>query len=231
MKLYSFIYLQLSTWENGSYATVSGTSMACPHVSGVVALMLSSNPSATPSQIFTALRSSSDNPSTSGKDSYIGYGVVNALAAVEAISSYGNDVTEDVNDNIGNDTGNNDNDNNNNNNSSGGGGGGTGNDQDSGCVELVITLRTDRYASDTTHWLQTETEYLFYENNFDSFETYRETACIDPTGCTTYNIRDSFGDGISGEGIEIKYGGELVYSGGDFSVGGIKYLGSSCPEV
>ena len=167
--------------------------MACPHVSGVVALMLSSNPSATPSQIFTALRSSSDNPSTSGKDSYIGYGVVNALAAVEAISSYRNDVTEDVNDNIGNDTDNNDN------NSSGGGG--TGNDQDSDCVELVITLRTDRYASDTTHWLQTGTEYIFYENNFDSFETYRETVCIDPTGCTTYNIRDSFGDGISGEGL------------------------------
>ena len=199
---------------------MSGTSMACPHVSGVVALMLSANPSATPSQIVTALRSSSENTSTSGKDSYLGYGVVNALAAVEAISSYNNnDIAEDVNENIGNDV------NNSEENSNASSAGGTGSDN-SGCVELVITLRTDRYASDTSHWLQTGTEYKFFENTFDSFETYRETDCIDPLQCTTYNVRDAFGDGISGEGVEIKYGGEVVYSGGEFGIGGIKYLGS-----
>mmetsp|Transcript_13777 Transcript_13777/g.29031 ORF Transcript_13777/g.29031 Transcript_13777/m.29031 type:complete len:595 (-) Transcript_13777:96-1880(-) len=204
----------LSTWENGSYATVSGTSMACPHVSGVVALMLSSNPSATPAQIFTALEKTSENPRSSGRDDNIGHGIVNALAAVEEISNYSSD-----DDAVGKNNGNND--------SNASGSSGSNNDNNnSGCVEVVINLRTDRYGSETSHWMQTGTTYLFYQDGFDSFESYRETACVDPTLCTVYNIRDEFGDGIKGEGLEIRYGGEMVYTGGDFGVGGIKYLGN-----
>ena len=95
----------------------------------------------------------------------------------------------------------------------------------SDCVEVVITLRTDRYASDTSHWLQEGNTYIFYDNTFSSFGTYVKTACIDPTVCSQYNIRDSFGDGISGEGVEIKYDGEVVYQGGDFGIGGVKFFG------
>ena len=47
--------------------------------------MLSANPSATPAQIFTALEVSSENPNTKGRDDEMGYGIVNALAAVEEI--------------------------------------------------------------------------------------------------------------------------------------------------
>lgn len=42
-----------------SYATYAGTSMAAPHVAGVVALMLTRDPSLTPGQIFNRLRSAS----------------------------------------------------------------------------------------------------------------------------------------------------------------------------
>jgi len=207
----------LSTWENGSYAIVSGTSMSCPHVSGVIALMLNANPSATPSQIFTALQISSENPNTSGKDDDLGYGIVNALAAVEEISKY-SDMGD--NQNVGN----------NNSGNTGDSGSNSGNNDagtnDSDCVEVVITLRTDKYASFISHWLQEGTDYLFYDNTFNSFETYQETACVDPTKCTTYNVRAAWGDGIEGEGVEIKYGGEVVYQGGDFGIGGVKYLGA-----
>jgi len=210
----------LSTWENGSYATISGTSMSCPHVSGVVALMLKANPSATPQQIFSALETTSNNPNTSGRDNDMGYGIVDALAAVEEIANLGDSSSNDSsNSNSGNSS-------NSGSSSNTSGSNSSGNNSDSACVEVVINLKTDSFASDTSHWLQEGTQFIFYDNTFSSFRTYQETACIDPSVCSQYNIRDAFGDGISGEGVEIKYGGEVVYQGGDFGIGGVKFMGA-----
>jgi subtilisin len=51
-----------STWAGGGYFTSSGTSMATPHVSGVVALMAALSPSLTPAQARTLLRQSGECP-------------------------------------------------------------------------------------------------------------------------------------------------------------------------
>jgi aqualysin 1 len=57
-----------STYKSGSYATLSGTSMATPHVVGGAALYLSKNPTASPGAVETALRSAATTTSKKSKD-------------------------------------------------------------------------------------------------------------------------------------------------------------------
>ncbi|HEU4513556.1 MAG TPA: S8 family serine peptidase [Nocardioidaceae bacterium] len=45
-----------STWKSGGYSTISGTSMASPHVAGGAALYKANNPSASPAQVKSALQ-------------------------------------------------------------------------------------------------------------------------------------------------------------------------------
>lgn len=65
-----------------------GTSHACPVVAGVVALMLSVNPSLLPDQVYSILTNTCDKVGgysyINGKSSELGYGRVNAYAAVMA---------------------------------------------------------------------------------------------------------------------------------------------------
>jgi subtilisin len=45
-----------STWKNGGYNTISGTSMASPHIAGAAALYKAKNPTAKPVDVMNALR-------------------------------------------------------------------------------------------------------------------------------------------------------------------------------
>ncbi len=77
----------VSTQWTGGYTTMSGTSMATPHVAGVAALMLSANPNLTVAQMDSIIEMTSLELGTSGKDNTYGAGRVDAhqsvLAALE----------------------------------------------------------------------------------------------------------------------------------------------------
>jgi subtilisin family serine protease len=64
-----------------------GTSSATPKVSGIVALMLSVNPSLTPAQVKHILKQTADDIDAPGMDDKTGAGRVNALRAVQMAKS------------------------------------------------------------------------------------------------------------------------------------------------
>ena len=69
-----------------AYTFLNGTSMAAPHVAGVMALMKSINPDLTGRQVESLLQSGSltDDLGSPGRDDNYGHGLINARKAVEA---------------------------------------------------------------------------------------------------------------------------------------------------
>lgn len=74
--------ITLSAWRD-DYGSLSGTSMATPHVAAVAALAWSLAPSATAKQVATALRASATDLGPPGIDEYYGFGLVDARAAAQ----------------------------------------------------------------------------------------------------------------------------------------------------
>ncbi len=68
------------------YLTVSGTSFAAPEVAGVIALLRSAAPLATAAEIEAALAASAQDLGAPGPDADYGYGLIDAPAALQAIS-------------------------------------------------------------------------------------------------------------------------------------------------
>lgn len=78
----------------GTFNTISGTSMAAPHIAGIAAQLFQANPSATPAQVEDAMKSTAHKysdgaayePAPLGTTSYDkGYGLVDVVAAAQAI--------------------------------------------------------------------------------------------------------------------------------------------------
>jgi serine protease len=71
----------LSTWNDGAYCSIAGTSMATPHVSAAAALLRAANGACTAEQVKSRLRATATDLPPAGPDSTFGAGIVNPLAA------------------------------------------------------------------------------------------------------------------------------------------------------
>lgn len=72
-----------STAPGNDYVEANGTSMACPEVSGVAALVFALNPSLTVNQVRAILGASAIDMGSTGRDEYFGFGLVNAFRALQ----------------------------------------------------------------------------------------------------------------------------------------------------
>lgn len=80
----------LSTWPGSQkYRSIQGTSMATPHVTGLVALMYAIKPGITPNEVKSILESTAVDLGPPGRDNDFGAGRINAEAAVKAITGSG----------------------------------------------------------------------------------------------------------------------------------------------
>ena len=67
------------------YTLVAGTSFSAPHLSGVMALLRGAAPAATVEQVASAIATTATDIGAAGPDDEAGYGLVDALAALEVL--------------------------------------------------------------------------------------------------------------------------------------------------
>ena len=76
-----------STYLDGQYASLSGTSMASPHVAALAALIRSAHPNLTNIEIYDIMRQSAVDLGAKGKDRYYGYGQIHIHRALQVAAN------------------------------------------------------------------------------------------------------------------------------------------------
>jgi len=75
----------VSSAPRGLYATISGTSQAAPHVTGIIALMLDARPDLSVDEIESVLKKTAIRTSLLRPNYSSGWGRADALSAVSAV--------------------------------------------------------------------------------------------------------------------------------------------------
>ena len=74
-----------SAYPGGSYTSLSGTSMASPHVNGTVAIMRQANPNLPVDQVKQIIYDTAYDLGSAGKDNDYGYGMIDAYEALQVV--------------------------------------------------------------------------------------------------------------------------------------------------
>lgn len=223
----------LSTFKNNDYRTFSGTSMANPHATGALALMLcfvrnKTERDFSAQDLFDAIKNtlvSTSHTSTSSFPSRIPssdpIGVINVYAAILYLESENenNDNRQRVegrmaplpleSEEISNDI---------------------------ECAKKAqLDITTDSKGFEIYYRLKRLSDdhiiWMAKPDTLNSNSRYTETLCLEEftNDCYLFDIRDKGKDGISDSGgIVLLYDGEELYRGSDFGSGGRLEFGSSC---
>lgn len=84
-----------STFIGSSYRYLSGTSMASPHVAGSAAVLMSTCPTCTTTEIRETLRNTAVDLGDQGKDILFGYGLVDVFSAVNSFAPIEEEIPEE----------------------------------------------------------------------------------------------------------------------------------------
>lgn len=102
-----------------------------------------------------------------------------------------------------------------------------------GAMEVVLELNTDHYPGEISWTLADANGEVIDEVEGDDLtanQTYTSIYCFGQNEYFTFEIIDSYGDGINGEGYSIVVCGEEVVTGGDYGDGEIVNFISSCDQ-
>jgi len=98
---------------------------------------------------------------------------------------------------------------------------------------VQINLATDYYANETA-WVLTDvlTEVVgeVVLGSLNSDEVYQDVFCLEPNTYYTFEISDSYGDGLNSDGYSIVICGETIAAGADFDDGEIVSFISGCDQ-
>jgi subtilisin family serine protease len=72
----------VSTYKDGRWSYMSGTSMASPHVAGAAAVLLAAEPALTPAQLRARIVSSAADRGPIGHDTSFGWGLMDLASAL-----------------------------------------------------------------------------------------------------------------------------------------------------